>query len=960
MSHQKTAALWCHTEYPVVQNVRRALQMSGEWTLKEITRPIHMVNVQEAKAVLEGCDVACLFIPTNDLSAAPNVTQTFLTTVEEAGVPRVIWVAPIGSDTSDIGPSLERAASSVQAHEKPSLIVRHGILFSELQRHREEIRGRNTLSLPMSDTAPLWVSPEDVAEIVVRGLESDEVSQAPIILGMKETGHGLARTLSEQLAMNLKGDRFAERRFKAIDVDEDGNLTRAELAPHMAELGYGPGEIDMILDNADINKDGTIDFDEYVSDMGGQLDRMLTDATTEVLYMNVPEAAFLYDMTVRGMDETAAHQYLALYKQTEAEGTAKNTERVETWLGHPLTSAAAWMDEHILEFLSVYILPGKGVLSIQEGHFAGRKARIIRLSYPSGRTLLGRRAFTNEAAEFRWSDVDPDEVETIRYTEIGADRTLELMDNRLVGLYAKGDWPGLRWAIPLLFNESQLPDWQIELFRETGQLQIEQEVMLGSPDDIICNCTGTTRRTLTELINSGVNTLDAIAQQTQVTTICGGCRPLVREMLGDSSWTPIHISEKIQISDRVYTYRMIPDNKALKPGNPGQHVVIQADIDGRLVQRAYTISSAASETRYREITVQREPQGQFSNWLFDERWREAGVRISDPQGGYFADLSRPNPIVCLVGGIGMAPALAMCRSVIQSGTGQRLYIDFCDSSWDQILYADELREAAATHPNIYVNLRVTREHGRLSANDIRQISQQYPDTSYYICGPKPYQDAVESYLQDENIPEDRINVEEFTPLTPQTTTEPTAEVATTTGNGYMYLGLFLLLAFAAQEALQIKWPWLETLQMGESYQRWSGLFLSLYIVAQFILPVMRARGNVQAVARHHRLHKLQGAFAPLVYYIHTTGLGYAYLMVLSIVYFANFLLGIFNQDIIRDPDRKQRFLHYWLAPHVGLSILTVALVIYHIYVVFAGLDRRIGHLASMSPQKNERLTPIKG
>ena len=27
---------------------------------------------------------------------------------------------------------------------------------------------------------------------------------------------------------------------------------------------------------------------------------------------------------------------------------------------------------------------------------------------------------------------------------------------------------------------------------------------------------------------------------------------------------------------------------------------------------------------------------------------------------------------------------------------------------------------------------------------------------------------------------------------------------------------------------------------------------------------------------------------------------------------------------------------------------------------FFGLDRRIGHLASMSPQKNERLTPIKG
>ncbi len=31
-----------------------------------------------------------------------------------------------------------------------------------------------------------------------------------------------------------------------------------------------------------------------------------------------------------------------------------------------------------------------------------------------------------------------------------------------------------------------------------------------------------------------------------------------------------------------------------------------------------------------------------------------------------------------------------------------------------------------------------------------------------------------------------------------------------------------------------------------------------------------------------------------------------------------------------------------------------------LYDELFGLDRRIGHLASMSPQKNERLTPIKG
>ncbi len=89
----------------------------------------------------------------------------------------------------------------------------------------------------------------------------------------------------------------------------------------------------------------------------------------------------------------------------------------------------------------------------------------------------------------------------------------------------------------------------------------------------------------------------------------------------------------------------------------------------------------------------------------------------------------------------------------------------------ETLYADELRAASAAHANIHVNLRVTREHGRLNANDIRQIAQQYPDAHYYICGPKPYQDAVETYLGDVEVPPERISIEEFTPLTPHSASD---------------------------------------------------------------------------------------------------------------------------------------------------------------------------------------------
>lgn len=903
---------------------------------KKFAPPFQVVNVQNTQAMIEGCDAVCLFIPKNDVNVASRLTETFLSAVQAANVPRIVWIAPIGSDEQESGRLLAQAESMVRAYHKPTVIVRHGILFSQLLHHREEIRGRHTLSLPLPDQALLWVAAEDVAELALKGMGGQIKSSKPIIVGMKQTGEELARVMSDQLAANLKGDRFAQRRFEAIDENKDGILQPEELRPYMAELGYSPGEVAAILEEADLNKDGVIQFEEFVHGMAEHLDRMLADVPTEVRYLKVPDSAFLYDMGLRGMGEEVAQQYLSLFKQT----VPKRTTAVKPWLARPLTSYPDWVDEHVLNFLSVYILPGKGVLSIQEGHFANHSARIIRLVYPSGRTLLGRRTLTNRATEFRWNDFSPDEVETIRHAGEGSVRTIEIKDKRLVGLHVRGNWPGLRWAIPLLFTEKELPDWQLSLFRESGQLQTQQEELLGSPDDVICNCTGMVRRSLTDLIDSGTDSLSAIGEQTQVTNICGGCRPLVQEMLGDSSWTSVDVSQKISVGEQTCTFRFTPNNKPLKPANPGQHIVVQGEVDGQLVQRPYTISSAANETHYREITVKREANGLFTNWLFDEKWRDAPIRLSDPQGGYFADLSRPEAIVCLVAGIGMTPALSICRSVIQAKTGQTVYVDFCTSDWNQMLYADELRKLAATHDEIHVNLRVTKEHGRLGSKDIGQLIELYPEARYYICGPTAYQNAVESHLQAAGVADERINIEEFTPLNTQPrlvlTKEGTQAAAITApSQGYFYLGLFLVLAFAVQDILQLKWAWIEALQMGETYRRWSGLLLTLYLAAQFILPVMRLRGNLPAVARHHHLHKLQGALAPLVYYIHATAMGYAYLLLLSIVYFANFLLGLFNNDIVSKAEDKARYLHYWLAPHIGLSILTVALVIYHIYIVFA-------------------------
>jgi hypothetical protein len=106
------------------------------------------------------------------------------------------------------------------------------------------------------------------------------------------------------------------------------------------------------------------------------------------------------------------------------------------------------------------------------------------------------------------------------------------------------------------------------------------------------------------------------------------------------------------------------------------------------------------------------------------------------------------------------------------------------------------------------------------------------------------------------------------------------------------------------------------------------------MAGQWLLPYLRLNGRFKAAARHYRLHKRQGAFLPLVYYFHATTFGYAYLLALSCAFFANIVLAYLEPDRVARTNGRQRYTFAWLATHVVLSVLIVALIIYHIFVVF--------------------------
>ena len=152
---------------------------------------------------------------------------------------------------------------------------------------------------------------------------------------------------------------------------------------------------------------------------------------------------------------------------------------------------------------------------------------------------------------------------------------------------------------------------------------------------------------------------------------------------------------------------------------------------------------------------------------------------------------------------------------------------------------------------------------------------------------------------------------------------------------YVYIGVALLGGFFLQYLCALKWNWLENWQTQNTYKIWSGFAIMLFILFQWYFPILiRIRRKSVEVAHHYMRHKQVGAFAPLVYYFHSTKPGYGLLFMLSSAYFTNSLLGVFSYDMIKDRRERMRYSPYWLASHIILAILTITLMAYHIVISF--------------------------
>lgn len=220
-------------------------------------------------------------------------------------------------------------------------------------------------------------------------------------------------------------------------------------------------------------------------------------------------------------------------------------------------------------------------------------------------------------------------------------------------------------------------------------------------------------------------------------------------------WTTGTIIELDHPTDRLVRLRFHVEDRV--DHLPGQHYVVRLRApDDYTAQRSYSIASDPDDPLL-ELMVECLPDGEVSGFLHDDAEVGDVLELRGPIGGWFV-WEGDVPAVCVAGGSGVVPVVAMTRYARRLGLQDKLKVVVVARTWEDLPYAEELQRYGA-----FIALTRENHEGRVAA-------PPYPDELAnlvagaergYICGSVGFASYATRLLEDAGLASDTIRVEQF-------------------------------------------------------------------------------------------------------------------------------------------------------------------------------------------------------
>jgi 3-ketosteroid 9alpha-monooxygenase subunit B len=193
----------------------------------------------------------------------------------------------------------------------------------------------------------------------------------------------------------------------------------------------------------------------------------------------------------------------------------------------------------------------------------------------------------------------------------------------------------------------------------------------------------------------------------------------------------------------------------------GQFLTLLVCVNGREHRRCYSMSSTPAAGEDLRITVKRDRDGVVSNWLNDTAAPGNEIHALPPEGRFvLKDTDRE--LVAFAGGSGITPVFSLLRSALASTTRTtRLF--YANRGRESVIFAEPLTSLQDEHAGRFVlHHHLDDESGFVIPAQIEAfVARANDDAEYYICGPGPYMDIVQTTLRTAGVPADRVHLEHF-------------------------------------------------------------------------------------------------------------------------------------------------------------------------------------------------------
>lgn len=223
----------------------------------------------------------------------------------------------------------------------------------------------------------------------------------------------------------------------------------------------------------------------------------------------------------------------------------------------------------------------------------------------------------------------------------------------------------------------------------------------------------------------------------------------------------------------VKTFRMVTlDGKPLPfEAIAGQYINLMLTIDGKKVNRSYTIASSPTRNAYVEISVKRD--GLASKYLHASVKEGDKIKVGAPAGKFYFAGDEAKRVILCAGGVGITPMMSVIRSLTDRCWTGDVYLIFAVKKREDVIFERELEYLKNRYPNLHVKITLTNDdaasagglydgtRGRISKELVEKFVPDLKGCRVMLCGPDPQMKAARELFTSLGIANEQVHEEAF-------------------------------------------------------------------------------------------------------------------------------------------------------------------------------------------------------